>query len=407
MADDDFDAPLGLDLGAPPAAPREIPWRGLAFAGIGIVAASLVAFIFITDDGMGGEPFAMATIEPAPPPPVDADRRLVVAPVAVGIDTTPTSSIAEGAGDVETENGVKVIRPGGARAPGARIIEVPDPIGVHLTPAPDRRLVENGRYGPLPKIGADGAKPLDVYARPVMLAGKLPAGAPRIALLVGGMGLSRNATRTALDRLPGAVTLGFAPYGADLEGQVARARGEGHEIVLQVPMESFDDTPAEARPHSLATSLEAGQNIDNLHWLMSRFTGYAGTANFLGAKFTSDQAAFTPILHEIGARGLYYLDDGTSPRSLAAMLAAAAGTPVLQTDLVIDAVDQPQAIEAMLEKLVAVAQAKGSAVGVAAGLPTTVDAIGRFARGLEARGIALVPLSAMIGVSAPAVAGPQ
>ena len=140
---------------------------------------------------------------------------------------------------------------------------------------------------------------------------------------------------------------------------------------------------------------------------MSRFTGYAGTANFLGAKFTSDQAAFTPVLHEIGARGLYYLDDGTSPRSLAPMLAAAQETPVLQTDLVIDAVNQPEAIEAALEKLVAVAQAKGSAVGVAAGLPTTVDAIGRFAQGLEARGIELVPLSAMIGAPAPALAGAQ
>ena len=179
MAEDDLDAPLGLDRGAPPASPREIPWRGLAFAGIGIVAASLVAFIFITDDGMGGEPFAMATIEPAPPPPVAADRRLVVAPAAVAsaaeVDTTPTSSIAKGAGDVETENGVKVIRPGGAGAPGVRIIEVPDPIGVHLAPAPDRRLVEKGRYGPLPKIGADGAKPLDVYARPVM-TGRQTAG---------------------------------------------------------------------------------------------------------------------------------------------------------------------------------------------------------------------------------------
>jgi hypothetical protein len=412
-AEDDLDAPLGLDRGPPPAWSREIPWRGLAFIGVGIVAASLIAFILVTDDGMGGEPFAKATIEPLPPPPtaIVADSRVVSAPGAVAraavVDPTPTSTIAKGASDVDTENGVKVIRARNVGAPGVRIIELPDPTGVHLTPAPDKRLVEKGRYGALPKIGADGAKPLDVYARPVMTDANLPAGAPRIALLVGGMGLSQTATRSALDKLPGAVTLGFAPYGTDLDRQVARARGEGHEIVLQVPMDSFDDTPAEARPHGLATSLDADQNIDNLHWLMSRFTGYAGTANFLGAKFTSDQAAFTPVLHEIGARGLYYLDDGTSPRSLAPMLAAAQETPVLQTDLVIDAVNQPEAIEAALEKLVAVAQAKGSAVGVAAGLPTTVDAIGRFAQGLEARGIELVPLSAMIGAPAPALAGAQ
>jgi hypothetical protein len=383
---------------------REIPWRGLAFIGVGIVAASLVAFILVTDDGTGGEPLAKATIEQLPPPSIVADRHVVIASAAE-VDKTPTSTIAKAASDIDTENGVKVIRPNGGGAQAVRIIEMPGPIGVHLTPAPDRRLVEKGRYGPLPKIGADGAKPLDVYARPVTTDANLPAGAPRIALVVGGMGLSQAATRSALDKLPGGVTLGFAPYGSDLDAEVARARGDGHEIVLQVPMESFDDAPAEARPHGLTTSLDADQNIDNLHWLMSRFTGYAGTANFLGAKFTSDQAAFTPVLHEIGARGLYYLDDGTSPRSLAAMLAAAQGTPVVQTDLVIDAVNQPEAIEAALAKLVAVAQAKGSAVGVAAGLPTTVDAISRFAHGLAAHGIALVPLSAMIG--APAVAEAQ
>lgn len=411
MAEDDLDAPLGQDAGQKAASFRGTPWRGLTFTGVGIVAASLVTYILVADDGMGGEPFAMARIEPAPVQPVVTDRHVVVAPLAVAnagpIDTTPTSTIAKIAGDVEMENGVKVIRPGSAAAPGMRIIELSEASGVHLTPAPDRRLVEKGRYGPLPKIGADGTKPHDVYARPVTTDARLPSGAPRIALLVGGMGLSQTATRTALDKLPGAVTLGFAPYGADLEAQVARARSEGHEIVLQVPMDSFDDAPAEARPHSLATSLDADQNDDNLHWLMSRFTGYAGIANFLGAKFTGDQAAFTPVLHEIGARGLYYLDDGTSPRSLAPMLAASQGTPLLQTDLVIDAANQREAIDVALEKLAAIAQAKGSAIGVAAGLPATIETIGRFARGLQARGIALVPLSAMVGDAAPAVARSQ
>lgn len=411
MTEDDLDAPLGLNPASPSASRRKIPWRGFAFAGVVIVVASLVTFFFVTDHGTGGEPFAVATIEPAPPPQAPANRHRVVAPVASAkrIDTTATSSITQAASRVEMENGVKVVTLGhrdAAGAPGMRIVEVPDAVRVHLTPSPDRRLVEKGPYGPLPKIGADGAKPLKVYARPVSVDSRLPAGAPRIALFVGGMGLSRAATRTALHKLPGVVTLGFAPYGAGLESRVAQARRAGHEIVLQVPMEGFDDR-AGSDPHTLATSLDKSQNIDNLYWLMSRFTDYAGVANFLGAKFTSNRSAFAPVLREIGARGLYYLDDGTSPRSLAPALAAAEGTPVLQADLVIDAVNQPQAIKAALEKLVAIARAKGRAIGVATGLPTTVDTIARFARGLEARGIATVPLSALLGTSAPALAGPQ
>jgi len=52
-----------------------------------------------------------------------------------------------------------------------------------------------------------------------------------LALLVGGMGLSPRSTEAAIASLPGAVTLGFAPYGADLARETALARQAGHELV--------------------------------------------------------------------------------------------------------------------------------------------------------------------------------
>ena len=77
---------------------------------------------------------------------------------------------------------MKVTRNGGAsEAGGARIIRIDPPSGIRLAPAPDRRVVEKGPHGPLPKIGADGARPMDVYARPFVTAPTLKADAPRIA----------------------------------------------------------------------------------------------------------------------------------------------------------------------------------------------------------------------------------
>ncbi len=38
-------------------------------------------------------------------------------------------------------------------------------------------------------------------------------------------------------KLPGAVTLAFVPYGADIEASRTKAREDGHEVLLQVPME--------------------------------------------------------------------------------------------------------------------------------------------------------------------------
>ena len=82
---------------------------------------------------------------------------------------------------------------------------------------------------PDPRIWADRARPSEVYAHPSVSSRGLKPGSPRIALLVGGMGLAPQATELAIASLPGAVTLGFAlPYGTDLARETARAREAGH-----------------------------------------------------------------------------------------------------------------------------------------------------------------------------------
>jgi polysaccharide deacetylase 2 family uncharacterized protein YibQ len=395
---DELHEPLGLT----PPAPLRVPWRLIAFAGVAAIAVGAGVYAVGTDDHMGGEPYAIASVDLHPPPPPPPAHQPALAGTAP--DTTPTGSVLPAparppgqstAGDLEASNGIKVVRGGGASAPGSLIISVPEAIGMHLTPAPDPRLVERSKYGVLPRIGDDGTRPSQVYARPLLVAEKLRIGAPRVALLVGGLGLSESGTLDAIARLPGAVSLGFAPYGADVARDVASARDAGHEVVLQLPMEPFDYPANNPGAHTLLTGLSEAENRDSLHWLMTRFTGYVGVMNYLGAKFTADRSALSPVLGEVASRGLLYLDDGGSPRSLAREQAAAARLPSAGADVVIDADPSPQAIDAALVRLEALARANGAAIGVAAALPASVDHVGRWARSLEARGVALVPVSAV------------
>lgn len=395
MLGDDLNKPLGLDREEPLRA-WDVPWGAVALGGIGALAVGLFVFSRIIDDGQGGEPIAVASIErplapasspqPAGPPGLDAS------PTA---STTAAANRPAGPGqDVEIENGVRVVRNGGGRPPGsALIIQVPEALGLELPAAPDRRLIEKSPHGLLPKIGADGARPAQVYARPLIESGKLSPDAPRIALVVGGMGISQTATDHALDMLPGPVTLAFAPYGSDPAGLAGKARSRGHELVLQVAMEPFEGGQAPG-PRMLMTEASVEQNLDNLHWAMARLSGYVGVMNFLGAKFTGQESAVTPVLRDIAARGLLWLDDGTSARSLVRDAAGGLGLTALQAQVSLDPA-KGEGLDPLLAKLEALAREKGSAIGVANGLPATVDRLADFTRGLEKRGIALVPLSAL------------
>jgi uncharacterized protein len=63
---------------------------------------------------------------------------------------------------------------------------------------------------------------------------------------------------------------------------------------------------------------------------------------------------------------------------------------------VIDANPSPEAIEAALARLLDRARKRGSAIGVASASPISVELLARWANGLEAKGVALVPLSALM-----------
>lgn len=361
---------------------------------IGAVALTAGGYILKYGDPHGGRPRAMAKIEPYRPPAAALEK-----------DRQPTGTIEtrhverQTAQEVERESGVRVTRAGGGNAPGALIIQLDQPPGVSLAPAPDRRLVEPSRYGALPRIGPDGAMALDVYARPLVMSQKLKATAPRVAIIVGGLGLSSATTREAMEKLPADVSFAFAPYGDDLQAETAQARSRGHEIFLQAPMEPFDYPRNNPGPHTLTVGAPDRDTMDDLRWLMSRFSGYVGVLNFLGARFTAEPEALTPVLRDIAGRGVAFVDDGTSPRSQALAVAHQVGATAARADVVIDADQKREAIDKALDRLERIAHEKGAALGIASAIPQSVELVARFARGLEARGIALVPASAVLAAS--------
>ena len=211
--------------------------------------------------------------------------------------------------------------------------------------------------------------------------------------MIEGLGIGANGTAEALAKLPAPISFAFVPYGTDLERWVNRARNEGHEVLLQVGMEPFDYPDSDPGPQTLLASLPPEQNIDRLHWFMSRFQGYVGVTTLMGARFTATDQALNPIVREIGKRGLIWFDNGTSPRSVAGQISGAASVAFAKADAVLDAVPTAANIDEALARLEATARTRGVAIGAASALPVSIERIARWVKAAEGRGITLVPVS--------------
>ena len=348
MAADELLQPLGQKRPSRRLALPRIGLLGLTAGCVVAAAVGILAWVLAVNDPLGGEPVAVARIEKARPdvgaPGADKPATGTWARLAAEPTTEPPPSRpAEAVGSDPVQPAAEPA----PKPPEPRIQEAaPAPSSLTLSPAPDPRLVERSRHGSLPRVAEDGSRPADVYARPVVhLAGATVA---RVAVVVGGMGLSTRTTREAIEQLPGAVTLAFAPYGEGLGRWAASARQDGHEIMLQAPMEPFDYPDNDPGPKTLLAAAAKEQNLDRLHWQMSRFAGYTGILNYMGARFTSTQEALTPVLYELRKRGVFYVDDGSSPRSLAVEVARGIGLPALRATMMLDAAPSKEAIDGKL-----------------------------------------------------------
>lgn len=264
-------------------------------------------------------------------------------------------------------------------------------LGPPLPAAPDPGLVQHTARGPLPVIGADGRKPWQVYARPVDTADKRP----RVSIVITALGLSSAATEAAIQGLPGAITLAFAPYSRRLPEWIALARAAGHEVLLNLPLEPVNYPAFDPGPRTLLTSLSEQENKERLLWTLSRGTGYVGVADFMGSKFTMSREHMIPILLALNDRGLLFLDSRSAPRSQARDVARDVGIPFASAARFVDEWASREAIDARLSELERLAREQGAALGMALPYPVSLERIATWSARLEKAGIALVPVSAI------------
>jgi polysaccharide deacetylase 2 family uncharacterized protein YibQ len=220
---------------------------------------------------------------------------------------------------------------------------------------------------------------------------------PRIAVVLTGLGFSSQATESAIEDLPPGVTLSFTPYAQKLPQWIALARGSGHEVMLDLPMEPVSYPDDDPGPRALLTQLDELQNKQRLRWVIDRAEGFVGLAATMGSRFTGSEPHLKPVLQEIKAQGLMFLDNQSSEASVVARVAQDLGLPYAVNNRTLDDGDVGQlTIDARLAQIERMALSDGASIAIGRPYPATLARLREWIKTLESRGFELVPITVLV-----------
>jgi len=303
--------------------------------------------------------------------------------VLAGAETEPTEekpSPPKDTQESETSPTPRVIRINGQ--PAGRDQATP------LIKAPIEGLSRQSPYGDIPAPSETGDTAFIRYAKPF----RSPVNAKTVAIIIGGLGLNPEITTRAILDLPEEVTLSFAAHSPQLQNWINQARENGHEVLIEIPMETENITPNRANRPLIVTE-DIAANTRSLDWLLSRASGYFGVTNYNGDKFLARSDLVAPVMSYLSEAGLSFIFDGSFESIALPALATSAKLPFVETELVLDDVNDKALTEAKLSDLGEKARDGNNPIGIGFAYLNTIDAVTIWAANAPENGLVLVPAS--------------
>jgi len=190
------------------------------------------------------------------------------------------------------------------------------------------------------------------------------------------------------------LTLSILPNQGRVDSLVDRARTNGHEVLVHLPMEpEGSEDPGDG---AILMAHEDAEIRRRVRHALERVPHARGISNHMGSKATADERIMRQILSELKARNLLFLDSRTTTNSVAYQLAVDMDLMTFTRDLFIDEVDEVEAIQSRLWDLAGIASRTGQAIGIGHNREETLAALTTVLPRLETRGFRFVPVSQLL-----------
>ncbi len=218
---------------------------------------------------------------------------------------------------------------------------------------------------------------------------------PRAAIVIDDLGQSFSHFEQLADlNIP--LSIAVIPGLPASARTVSEASRRGIEMLLHQPMEPHEEGGKNPGAGVLLTSMTPEELRAQVRANLAAVPGAVGVNNHMGSRFTEDAAGLGVVMLEIKEHGLFWLDSRTTAQTRGIEVARAAGVPALERDFFIDAEVNADFIRRQVRKLIDVARAHGTAVGIGHPHRETIAILRELRDELLASGVALVPVSALV-----------
>ncbi len=198
---------------------------------------------------------------------------------------------------------------------------------------------------------------LDTYQRPHRLS------YPRIGIIIDDLGYDSSLAK-AFMKLDLPLTFSVLPFTPNTRSIAQKAKREGREIMLHLPMEPISYPAINPGDGVLLVSMDKETILEMLNRDLSQIPFVVGVNNHMGSRFTENEEKMMIVLAELKKRGLYFIDSRTSGSSVAFKVAKKMALKTANRDIFLDNDLTDHALKSQMERLLSLARHKGWAIGI-------------------------------------------
>lgn len=161
---------------------------------------------------------------------------------------------------------------------------------------------------------------------------------PMMAIVIDDMGVNIQRTEDIIS-IKAPLTSSFLTYGKKLKEMALKAKNQGHEIMLHVPMEP--KVKADLAPDTLFVSMEDEKIKESFEQMLQKFDGITikGINNHMGSLFTESAGKLDVIMKILNQQNMFFLDSKTTPYSVAEDIAEFNDVAYVSRDVFLDNVN--------------------------------------------------------------------